>query len=147
MGNENKISDVLEIQALKARYARFGDTKNWIEFRRCFADDFYCMVTGAPRASASDPDSYEVRGAEEFVLNARRIVSDIQPIHQLSLPEITTTKDNRASGTWALHDYLVMPHCIFRGWGHYHDDYVKIDGEWKIEKSVVSRIRVEEIWL
>lgn len=75
------------------------------------------------------------------------MISQIQALHQLSLPEITLTGDRTASGIWALHDYLVAPHCIFRGWGHYHDEYVMIDGNWKIQSSLVTRMRVEETWL
>jgi hypothetical protein len=147
MKKEERTADILEIQKLKARYARFGDTKDWVEFRRCLADDFHCRVDGAPRASAGSPGCYEVRGADAFVANAQKMISAIQPIHQLSLPEITITGDTTATGIWALHDYLVAPHCIFRGWGHYHDDYVKIAGQWQIRESVVTRIMVEEIWL
>jgi hypothetical protein len=143
----DKATAILEIQKLKARYARFGDKKDWDEFRRCLADDFHCRVEGAPRASPDAPGCYEMRGADAFVANARTMISAIQSIHQLSLPEITLTGDTTASGIWALHDYLVAPHCAFRGWGHYHDDYIKIAGHWKIAKSVVTRIRVEEVWL
>ncbi len=141
------VADILAIQALKARYARFGDTKDWPAFRACLADDYHCRVTGAPRASADHSDAYEVHGADAFVANAMTMVADIQPIHQLSLPEIAITSDTTATGIWALHDLLIAPHCIFRGWGHYHDDYVKVGGSWKIRKSVVTRIRVEETWL
>ncbi|WP_159979189.1 MULTISPECIES: nuclear transport factor 2 family protein [unclassified Novosphingobium] len=141
------VADILAIQALKARYARFGDTKDWPAFRACLADDYHCLVTGAPRSSADHSNAYEVHGADAFVANAMTMVADIQPIHQLSLPEIAITSDTTATGIWALHDLLIAPHCIFRGWGHYHDDYVKVGGSWKIRKSVVTRIRVEETWL
>jgi hypothetical protein len=141
------VADILAIQALKARYARFGDTKSWPAFRACLADDYYSRVTGAPRASPAHSDTYEVHGADAFVANAMTMVADIQPIHQLSLPEIAITSDTTATGIWALQDLLIAPHCIFRGWGHYHDDYVKVGGSWKIRNSVVTRIRVEENWL
>ena len=144
---EDVLTAVLNIQQLKARYARFGDTKDWAEFRKCLADDFRCQVDGAPRPSAESPDSYEVHGADAFVANARMVVGGIQPIHQLSLPDITITSDTTASGVWALHDFIIAPHCTFRGWGHYHDDYVKVGGDWKIKKSIVTRLRVEETWL
>ncbi|WP_404478127.1 nuclear transport factor 2 family protein [Novosphingobium sp. BL-52-GroH] len=143
----DKASDILEIQMLKARYARFGDTKDWAEFRKCLSDDFHCRVEGAPRASADAPADYVVSSADAFVANAQKMISAIQAIHQLSLPEITIASDTTATGIWALHDYLLAPHCIFRGWGHYHDEYVKISGHWKIRKSAVTRIRVEETWL
>jgi hypothetical protein len=147
MRNQVHLSDVMDVHRLKARYIRLADSKDWIELRKCFADDFYCQVNGAPRASINDPDVYEVHGADEFIANTSKMVAGIQAMHQLSLPEIDLTSDTTASGIWALHDYLVAPHCILKGWGHYHDDYVKIGGRWMIKKSVVTRIRVEETWL
>lgn len=144
---KDRAADILDILALKARYARLGDTKDWTGFRACFADDFHCTVKGAPRASPEATDRYEVRSADEFVRNAQSMTSEIQALHQLSLPEISITGDNTASGIWALYDYLVAPHCIFRGWGHYHDEYVRIGGQWKIQSSLVTRMRVEENWL
>ena len=147
MNTLNNLSDILAIQVLKARYIRLADSKDWTELRKVFADGFHCQVKGAPRMSAGDPDVYEVHGADEFIANASKMVAGIQAMHQLSLPEIAVTSDTTATGIWALHDYLVAPHCVLSGWGHYHDDYVKIDGDWKIQNSVVTRIRVEETWL
>jgi hypothetical protein len=36
---------------------------------------------------------------------------------------------------------------IFNGYGHIHQDYVKVDGEWKITRSHTSRLFVDEQWL
>jgi hypothetical protein len=30
-----------------------------------------------------------------------------------------------------------------RGWGHYHVDYVRIDGAWYVSKRVQTRTRLE----
>lgn len=147
MHKQDVTADILEIQALKARYVRAADMKDWAALRTCLADDFRCIVKGAPRASANAADTYEVTSADEFVLNAQGMTSQIEAIHQLSLPEITLTGEGTASGIWVLHDYLIAPHCIFRGWGHYHDAYVRIGGRWKIQSSLVTRMRVEETWL
>ncbi|MGO4166279.1 nuclear transport factor 2 family protein [Novosphingobium sp. YAF33] len=144
---QSDLIDILEIQQLKVRYARFGDTKNWTELRQCLTDDFHCLVDGAPRALVAAPDRYEVHSADDFLANAVRMVAEVQPIHHLTLPEIAITGDGTATGIWAIQDYLIAPHCIFRGWGHYHDHYLKRDGRWRIRESVLTRIRVEETWL
>ena len=31
-------------------------------------------------------------------------------------------------------DDVRLPTCHFKGWGHYHEDYVKEDGQWKLKK-------------
>jgi hypothetical protein len=46
-----------------------------------------------------------------------------------------------------MHDWVQMPTCIFEGWGHYHEDYVKTDGTWRIRRCHTTRLRVEEQWL
>lgn len=141
------LGDIVAIHHLKSRYARFADTKSWSELRECLADNFHCLVHGAPRASPHGPDRYEVHSADDFIANGQKMVAGIQPLHALSLPEIALTSETTATGIWALKDYLVAPHCIFMGWGHYHDEYAKVGGLWKIRSSVVTRIRVEETWL
>ena len=30
-----------------------------------------------------------------------------------------------------------------RGYGHYHEDYRKVDGEWRISRSKLTRLRMD----
>jgi hypothetical protein len=48
--------------------------------------------------------------------------------------------------TWGIHDLVKTQHCIFNGYGHIHQDYRKVDGEWKITGSHTSRLFVDEQW-
>ena len=52
------LNDLVEIEALKqimAKYARFGDTHNWEEFRKLFTEDMVYSVDAMPRANSDAP--------------------------------------------------------------------------------------------
>jgi SnoaL-like domain len=68
-------------------------------------------------------------------------------MHAVFLPEIALISPAAANGIWGMHDLVKMPHCVFEGWGHYHDRYVKEQGVWMIKSSRVTRIHTEEQWL
>ena len=55
--------------------------------------------------------------------------------HQVHHPEIDLTSDTTAKGVWYLQDFVIDldTNTILRGAGFYHDEYVKVNGEWKIK--------------
>ena len=59
----------------------------------------------------------------------------VQTSDQMFLPEITLTGPDTAKSIWGIHDLVKTRHCIFNGYGHIHQDYRKVDGEWKITRS------------
>jgi hypothetical protein len=45
-------------------------------------------------------------------------------------------------GVWALQDTLVWPTGMrLDGYGHYHETYEKLDGEWRIKTMKLTRLR------
>ncbi len=44
------------------------------------------------------------------------------------MPEITLTGPDSATGIWAMYDRVEMPGNRFEGYGHYHDEYRRVDG-------------------
>lgn len=141
-----QLCDIEAIRQLKARYLRYADTRQWEDYARCFTEDVSALYVGVPRAGPDAPSDWAFEGVESLINLQSVAVADMVTIHQAHLPEITLIDATTANGVWAVHDYLVMPHCTFRGWGHYHEEYRKVDGGWKISKLRLSRIRVEEIW-
>jgi hypothetical protein len=57
------------------------------------------------------------------------------------------TGDTTAKGVWALYDYVIITpvNMSLRGAAFYHDEYVKVSGEWKIKHTGYERI-FEEVW-
>lgn len=132
---------LLELEALKqlkARYCRFLDTKDWGAWRGLFADDFV--------SDTSESGGKVIEGADEFVAFLRKTLGKESRVtaHQVHAPELELTSATTARGVWALEDVVrFAPGVNLRGYGHYHETYVKVDGEWKFQSSKLTRLRVD----
>jgi hypothetical protein len=138
--------EIESIRQTKARYVRFGDTQQWDEFSELFTDDFEGVFEIMPRNAPTDPNSATINGRDIFISGMRSLMSGVKSVHQIFSPEIVLTGPDSATGIWAMHDYVSMPNCIFRGWGHYHEVYKKVNGSWLIKRSQTTRLRFEEQW-
>ena len=141
------LQDMEAIRQVKARYVRYGDTKNWEGFRELLTEDFEAHYDGLPRATQESPSSGGINGLDMFLQAFPAMLSNCITIHHLYSNEIVITGSSTATGIWAMHDVVNLPTCTFRGWGHYHEEYEKLDGQWKIKKIRVTRLQVEEEWL
>ena len=146
MLSEQNLRDIEEIKQLKARYVRFGDTRKWDEFATLFTADFEGIFEVMPRQAKDHPTSAVINGLDAFIGGMSALLVGVTTVHQVFSPEITITGPATAIGIWAMHDFVQMPTCVFRGWGHYHEEYVRVDGVWKIKKSRTTRLHWEEIW-
>ncbi len=130
------MDDIEAIKQLKARYFRTLDTKDWPQFRLLFADDVVVDTT----ESGGDV----VTGADEFVAFLRDALADVVTVHQGHMPEITLTSPTTATGIWALQDLLKWPDgAQMTGYGHYHEVYALVDGEWRIRTLTLTRLRMD----
>jgi hypothetical protein len=65
------------------------------------------------------------------------------------MPEIWIEGPDHATGIWAMEDKLwvqegsPLPFKWMHGYGHYHERYVRVGGDWRIQEIRLSRIRVE----
>jgi hypothetical protein len=147
MNGREHWQDIEEIKALKARYIRFGDTKQWDELAKLLTDDFTALFEIAPRFSKDQPRRAEISGRDLFINIWTTALVGVVTMHNVYLPEITLVSPTAANGIWGMHDLVKMPQCVFEGWGHYHDEYVKQQGVWLIKASRVTRLHAEEQWL
>jgi uncharacterized protein (TIGR02246 family) len=132
-----RLLDVEAIQQLKARYFRCMDTKDWDGFGGVFTDD-----------AVMDADGYVGRGRDEIVASLREILDGVVTTHHGHMPEITITGPDAATGVWAMFDYLTFPGeppSGFRGYGHYHEEYVREDGGWRIRHVTLTRLRMDPL--
>jgi SnoaL-like domain len=139
-------ADLEQIKTIKHQYCRLADTKQWQEWVTLFTDDYYAEMIGVPRFKRDDPVNVVQHGIKDVVGLWSTALAGITTIHQVMMPEITLTGPTTAQGIWSLHDILYMPTNRFEGWGHYHEDYVKIDGKWKFKKVRTTRLHIEEKW-
>jgi SnoaL-like domain len=148
MSDLQRLLDIEAIKTLKARYVRYGDTRDWDGFARLFTPDYEVEMDGVPRPSRDIPTTHvHVQGLDSIVAAWRSLLVGVTTAHQALLPEIEITGPSTAQGVWAMHETVWFPKCIFNGWGHYREDYVRIEGVWKIRKTRTTRLRVEEQWL
>lgn len=133
------IDDVEAIKRLKARYFRLMDTKDWAGFREVFTNDVVVDVSG---------DGGGVHeGVDSFLEMLEPTLRDVVTVHHGHTPEIELTSPTTATGTWAMEDMLRFPESApiseLHGYGHYHESYEKVDGEWRIASLRLTRLRLD----
>lgn len=133
------LEEIEAIKRLKYKYLRCVDCKLWDELAECFIPD--------ATTSFSSGD-YSYQGVDAIVNFLSECLSlNWLSMHQGHQPEIELTGDTTAKGTWGLEDYVIMldGNLSLHGAGYYHDEYVKVNGEWKIKHTGYERL-FEEIW-
>ena len=132
------MDDIEAIRQLKARYFRLMDTKDWDGFRACFTDDLVVDV------SADGAGTFE--GVEAFMAMLVPTMREVVSVHHGHMPEISITGDDTATGIWAMEDQLRFggqAKMELHGYGHYHETYRKVEGEWKIATTRLTRLRLD----
>lgn len=129
--------DLVEIELIKRvkyRYLRGLDQKDWDAVASCFTTDATAAYSGGKY-------SYEGRDAIlEFLVRSMGSESFLSS-HRCHHPEIDLTGATTATGTWALEDTVIETtfDITIRGAAFYVDEYVKVDGEWKIATTGYKR--------
>jgi len=137
---EARRADIEAIKALKHRYFRYVDCKQWDELAECFTGDARSSYSGGKH-------SFEGRDAIMAFLKDGLGTNTRISMHQGHHPEIEITGDTTATGVWALQDVVIdrQFNVTIRGAAIYRDEYVKVDGEWKIKFTGYERL-YEEMW-
>ncbi len=134
------MEDIVAIQMLKARYFRAIDTKDWDLLTSVLVEDVEIDVTD----DVEGGEPYV--GREQFVTTCAKVLRDAVTVHHGHMPEITLSGPDQASGIWAMEDYVDWgDRGAFRGYGHYHERYVRDDDGWRIAALRLTRIRRD--WL
>jgi len=144
MDASEQLLAVEEIKKLKARYFRCMDTKDWDGYAAVFAPEAVLDVSG----ESAVPDGQGiVRGNTEIGDYVRGQVDPVVTVHHGHMPEIEITSATTATGVWSMEDMLRWPEDApideMHGYGHYHETYEKIDGEWRIATCKLTRLRVD----
>lgn len=129
------MDDIEAIKQLKARYFRTLDTKDWSAFSDVFTDDFV--------SDTSESGGKAVSGKQAFVAFVKKSLADRATVHHGHTCEIDITSETTASGIWAMEDLVRFGLFDLSGFGHYHEQYEKIDGQWYIKYSKLTRLRMD----
>jgi hypothetical protein len=118
------------------------DTKDWVGFQRVFASNARMIV---PEGGV------DLAGNKTIADTISGFLQGATTTHHGHMPEIQITGTNTATGIWAMFDYVQFPGADgqsgmgLQGYGHYHEEYVREDGEWKIARLELSRLRVDPV--
>jgi hypothetical protein len=140
-----------QIKKLKARYFRELDCKNWEGLYGVFATDAVFdlrAVNSVRRLPGRDlvpplgGTDQIFTGRDTIVAMIRAAVEGLITVHHGHAPEIDVLTDNTARGIWALEDILRFPsgELLLNGFGHYHETYEKVGGDWQIKTSRLTRL-------
>jgi len=137
-----RIKDVEAIKCLKYSYIRAMTLSLW--------DELEGLLTEDVSTSYSDGKySFEGRDALMQFLRASHDAeqSPAVGVWQVTMPEITLTSDSTAKGIWGMSHYYIHKEAqsALLMFVYYYDDYVKIQGEWKLKKTGYRRV-IEEEW-
>ena len=122
------------IKALKGRYFRAMDTKDWPLLASCFTEDLHADFRAGP--------GMLVEGRDVYMAQISEILKDATTVHHGHMPEIEIVDDDNAAGVWAMEDLVQLPGIALQGWGHYHERYRREAGSWKIASIRLSRLRL-----
>lgn len=130
-----RLCDIQEIVQLKARCCRLIDTKDWAGYGELLVEDFQLTSDAGTRNSRA-----------EVVSLLAASLGNATTVHHVHMPEITVTGDV-ATAIWAMNDYVTFPGdgspYVIRGYGHYHEEYVRTAAGWRVKSSTLERLRVD----
>lgn len=125
--------DIAQLHQLKARYFRAVDSKDWELLESVFTPDAVLEVAGNRRD-----------GRDEILRVMRTRLTPMRSVHHGHMPEITLTGADTATGIWAMYDLLIDPDGTRReGYGHYHERYRRVEGEWRVGHMRLVRLDLE----
>jgi hypothetical protein len=129
------LDEIEAIKQLKARYFRLMDTKQWDQWADVFTED--AIVAASP-----DPNE-TFHGRADIVRRVSSVLRNATTVHHGHMPEIQLTGADTATGIWAMYDFVDMPQLVLHGWGHYHEEYARQDGTWRIRRLRLTRLRLD----
>ena len=114
---------------VKARYCHYLDTKDWDNFSQLFTEDFIHNVPGLDT----------IHGRDNSMAIIKSALADARTAHQIHIPEMDINGDE-AQVIWPMQDRNSWDPprngtATQRGFGQYHERYIRIDGNWKIAEQ------------
>ena len=128
-----ELQEIEAIKKLKYKYFRTLDLKQWDKMAECFTEDAKTSYSGG---------KYSFEGRDTIMGFLKQgLGTHMISMHQGHHPEIELTSDTTATGIWALQDYVIdlKRNTSLFGAAFYHDEYVKVNGEWKIKSTGYER--------
>lgn len=140
--HDGAAADIEALKALKARYFRLMDAKDWAGLAEVFTEDVEIDMTAT--------GGVVTRSAAEYMPFLRTSIEHVETVHHGHTPEIALVTADTATGIWAMEDILRWPETAagpgisnFHGYGHYHEEYRRTGDGWRISSMRLTRLRVD----
>jgi hypothetical protein len=135
--NESIIAAKWALMEAKARYCRLLDTKDWDGYANLLTEDFLLDISEGTQIPL-------LHGREAALRQIRASLAETQTVHQVHAPEIELDGD-AARVIWALQDRIVRgaDRPSITGYGHYHERWVRRNGEWKLAALRLTRLHID----
>ncbi|MGN7862865.1 nuclear transport factor 2 family protein [Microbacterium sp. 22303] len=148
MDDVQRLVAVYQIEKLKSRYFRALDMKDWAAFAANFTEDIVFDFTESDTGDDVDKlvrHIYQVDGAAAAAEWARTAIGNATTSHHGHMPDIEILDEDTATGIWSLNDQIWFtkdsgfPYAKLEGYGHYYEDYRRVDGVWKVARTKFVR--------
>lgn len=128
----NELVELENIKRLKYRYMRAVDTKDWALLEQLFTPDAVSWYDGG---------KYRFEGRDKILEFLSGNMGRLITLHQVHHPEIELVTEDSATGVWYLQDYVInLDHnWELMGAALYEDEYIRVDGAWKIRSTGYHR--------
>jgi hypothetical protein len=146
LDDASRLMAIAEIHALKGRYFRSMDEKDWAGLEAVFTPD--CEMDFRAAAGGNDEEML-IRGASVYVARLAPMLADVVTVHHGHTPEIHIEMPDGARGIWAMEDKLwpsqtsALPFRRMHGYGHYHERYRRTADGWRIASIRLTRLHLE----
>ena len=131
------INDWIALCEGKARYCRTLDSKDWAGYTDLFTEDCVLDVTEGTQIPVISGRDAAIRQIQSSILTAKTA-------HQVHSPEISLHGDE-AHVVWAMQDRVIWgaDRPSITGYGHYHERWVRRNGQWKIAALKLTRLHID----
>lgn len=122
-----RVEDILAIGQLRAKYCSYLDAGRWHAVAALFTEDgeFHGIGSAVGREQLAD-----------FYARVRR--ESIEAWWHFSSNETVELDGDRATGQTYLDQPCVIDGVAYASAGRYHDEFVRVDGEWFFAKRTVT---------
>ena len=131
------VTDWIALCEAKARYCRTLDTKDWAGYADLLTEDYELDVSEGTALPIIKGRDAAMRQIQSSILTAKTA-------HQVHSPEIELNGDE-ARVVWALQDRVIWgpERPSMTGYGHYHERWVRRDGQWKLAALKLTRLHLD----
>lgn len=151
LSTAERLEALEEIKRVFARRLRALDLKEWDVYPLLHTEDVVSETwSDLPEEAQPRTDGVgnRVVGRAALQTMIREFIDGpvrMTTVHHGHNPEITLTSETTATGVWAMEDELWWTNGEreerLKGYGHYHEEYEKVSGEWLISYRRLTRLR------